>query len=181
MKKKLKKRSGVKASGSGQSSENNTDNINNDQPVRLEEYSKPRNMLIDYDTIKEDLYQDLLEESYKKTSREISMYVVDAREFSLEDIESLSKIINKRKLKVNLIAVRCIDFTELTLFALCVTGEVYFPKDTDIHMESINPIPKNVLKRISKKISKRIGVKAKVISKFYNDKAIVNPWDLFIE
>ena len=95
MKKKLKKSSGVKATGSGQSAENNTGNINSDQPVRLEEYSKPRNILIDYDTNADDLYQDLLEESYGKTPRDITMYVVDAKEFSLEDIENLSEMINK--------------------------------------------------------------------------------------
>ena len=48
MKKKLKKSSGVKATGSGQSAENNTGNINSDQPVRLEEYSKPRKPLVNW-------------------------------------------------------------------------------------------------------------------------------------
>lgn len=179
MKKKLKKSSGVKATGSGQSAENNTGNINSDQPVRLEEYSKPRNILIDYDTNADDLYQDLLEESYEKTPRDITMYVVDAKEFSLEDIENLSEMINKRNLIINLYAVKCIDFTGFALFGLCVTGEVYFSANTDIHMESLNSIPKNELDRISKKISERIDVEANVVSVLYNQKAIVEPGVLF--
>ncbi len=179
MKKKLKKSSGVKATGSGQSAENNTGNINSDQPVRLEEYSKPRNILIDYDTNADDLYQDLLEESYGKTPRDITMYVVDAKEFSLEDIENLSEMINKRNLIVNLYAVKCIDFTGFALFGLCVTGEVNFSANTDIHMESLNSIPKNELDRISKKISERIDVEANVVSELYNQKAIVEPGVLF--
>ena len=179
MKKKLKKSSGVKATGSGQSAENNTGNINSDQPVRLEEYSKPRNILIDYDTNADDLYQDLLEESYEKTPRDITMYVVDAKEFSLEDIENLSEMINKRNLIVNLYAVKCIDFTGFALFGLCVTGEVNFSANTDIHMESLNSIPKNELDRISKKISERIDVEANVVSELYNQKAIVEPGVLF--
>lgn len=179
MKNKLKKSYGVKATGSGQSAENNTGNINSDQPVRLEEYSKPRNILIDYDTNADDLYQDLLEESYEKTPRDITMYVVDAKEFSLEDIENLSEMINKRNLIVNLYAVKCIDFTGFALFGLCVTGEVNFSANTDIHMESLNSIPKNELDRISKKISERIDVEANVVSELYNQKAIVEPGVIF--
>jgi hypothetical protein len=173
------KTNGVNGAGSGKSPENNSGETNNILPVKQEEDLKPRNMLIDYDTNMDELYQDLLEESNKRDPRETTMYVVDARDFSFEEIENLSEVINKKKLIVNLTAVSCMDFTEATLFALCVTGEVNFPKDTHIHMESINPITKNELKRISKKISKRTGVEANVVSELYNQKAIVEPSAIF--
>jgi len=176
---KLRKTTSVKATSSGQSPENISGETNNIQPVISEEGLRPRNILIDYDTNLKDLYQELLKESYKDNPREIRMYVVDARNFSLEVIEKISEMINKRKLKVNLDAINCIDFTGLALFGLCVTGEVYFPNNTDIHMESINPIPKNELNRISKKISERTGVEATVVSELYNQKAIVEPVNIF--
>lgn len=178
---KHRKTTGVQGIGTGKSPDNNSSETNNIQPVILEEVLRPRNILVDYDTNLDDLYQDMLDESYEKTPRAISMYVVDAREFLLEEVEGLSKMINKRNLIVNLNALDCIDFTGLALFALCVTGEVYFPYNTDIHMESLIPIPENELKRISKKISKRIGVEAKLVSRLYNQKSIVEPNVIFPE
>lgn len=174
------KKTGLKAAVNGRSTENNTENIYKNEIEIQEEDLRPRNILIDYDTYIKDLRQDLLQESYEITPREITMYVVDAREISIKDIESLSKMINNRNLIVNLFSVGNIDFTELTLFGLCVTGEVNFSDGSLINMDSLTSIPKDVLKRIAKKISKRTGVEAKTLIKFYKNKATVCPCEIFI-
>jgi len=179
MKHKNEKNTGVKDPGTGKSPENNSGETNNIQPIIPEEDLCSREIFIDYDTNINDLYEDLLEESYKVNPREITMSIFNARELSFEDIENLSEMIHKRKLKVNLHAEESLDFTELTLCALCVTGKRWFSYNTFLNMESIHSITKNELERISKKISKRTGVEANVVSELYNRKAFIEAWVIF--
>jgi len=181
MKKKHKKSSGVKASGSGQSAENNTDKLSDFPVIEPGENKIVRNIVIYNDTDINDLQQQVIDESHELEPRDIMYHVICAKQFPLKKIEDLGKTISKSNLIVDVNAVGKIDFIEFAFFALCVTGKVNFLEGCKIEMNSLSPIPKNVLKRISKKISKRTGVDAKVISKFYKDKAIVDPWDLFSE
>jgi len=181
MKKNNKKKAGLKSACSDMSAENNTDCIKN-APVKENGENKiVRNFIIYSDTDIYELGQEIIMESYKKDPKDFSLHVICAKQYTLNEIKDLGKTIYNSNLTVNVYATGNIDFIGFAFFALCVTGDVYFLEGSKIEMSSLTSIPKSELKRISKKISKRIGVKAKVISKFYNDKAIVDPWDLFIE
>jgi len=167
MKKKHRKSSGVKASGSGQSKE------------RTKDRSELVHFNIRKNTNLNKLKQDLLRESKKNNPNAILLLIHIGFNFSFKEIEKFEKYIIDNKINVTVRAIGNVDFTVMAMVIFLSTYHTFFSDETSILMRTFNPITEAEIKRIIKRISKIMVCDEKELMKYYKEKAMIAPSKIF--
>jgi len=140
---KHRKTTGVKASGSGMSEENNSDTGNS--------------ILISEDTDLDQLGIDLIAESKKNNTKLKQLMINNAKTFKIPEIEKLGKIIKNIPLKVNTFVLEDTDMTGLTFALLCSNDSIFISAEVKTTMDTLEPLSDDELMRISEIIAKFTG------------------------
>lgn len=129
----------------------------------------------------EDLKRHILKESVKNDKVAVLLLIQDGRHLSIEDIEKLGKFIRDNKIDVTVRAIGDIDLTELAIVIFLSTYHIFFPEETSIHMETSKSISAIDIKGIIKRMSDIIVCDEQEFIKYYNQKAVIEPNEIFEE